>query len=59
VLWEGCEHRLDSMTFPNPDKEPLALEDCKARAKFLRENTNEMFKKKVLVQPVIIQTIPE
>ena len=36
VLLEGCEHVLDVVTFPNPDKDPLALEACRVRAEVLR-----------------------
>jgi hypothetical protein len=39
VLLEGCEHELDKMTFPNPDKDPTAKERAQKRADFLREHT--------------------
>jgi hypothetical protein len=59
TLWEGCTHRLDSMTFPNPDIEPSAKNKCIERAKFIRNNKQNFSKSMIAVIPAIIQEILE
>lgn len=36
ILYEGCQHVLDTVTFPNPNNDPLALEACRVRAEVLQ-----------------------
>lgn len=50
ILLEGCEHILDAVTFPNPDKDPKAKINCVDRASFLRSQG-------IKAQPVVITGI--
>jgi len=51
ILYEGCYHILDTVSFPNPDKAKAKI-NCVDRASFLRSQG-------IKAQPVVITGIEE